>query len=305
MAIGDLFEVETGDCEDLHFLDVGMYGTAGYGGVYFLDAERPTVVETGLGTRSDRILDAMAEVGIAPEDLAVIAVTHVHLDHAGGAGHLAQACENAEVVVHESGAPHLADPSRLVEGTKAVVGEQWQYYDDPVPVPHERIQEVTDGDVVDLGDHELHVHYAPGHAPHQVVFADPANDAVFTADAAGIYVPQLDDVVESTPPAQFHLEKALADVDTLRDVDPETLLFTHFGPAPTDGLLDRYEEVLSEWVADVAAAREELGDDEAVVEHFQRESEMAAVWSEEKAAAEARLNTRGVLGYLDYRDSGT
>jgi hypothetical protein len=67
-------------------------------------------------------------------------------------------------------------------------------------------------------------------------------------------------------------------------------------------LLDRYEEVLSAWVADVEAAREELGDDEAVVEHFQRESEMAAAWSEEKAAAEAGLNTRGVLGYLDYRN---
>jgi glyoxylase-like metal-dependent hydrolase (beta-lactamase superfamily II) len=302
MAIGDLFEVETGGCADLHFLDVGMYGTSGYGGVYLLDAERPAVVETGLGTRSDRILEALAEVGIAPEELAVIAVTHVHLDHAGGAGHLAQACENAAVVVHESGAPHLADPSRLVEGTKAVVGDQWQYYDDPLPVPHERVRAVTDGDVVDLGDHELRVHHAPGHAPHQVVLADPANDAVFTADAAGIYVPQLDDVVPTTPPAQFHLEKALADVETLRELDPETLLFTHFGPAPTDRLLDRYEAVLSEWVADVEAAREELGDDEAVVERFQLESGMAAVWSEEKAAAEARLNTRGVLGYLDYRD---
>ncbi|MWG34290.1 MBL fold metallo-hydrolase [Halomarina oriensis] len=302
MAIGDLVEVETGSCEDLHFLDVGMYDTPEYGGVYVLDAERPAVVETGLGTRAADILDAMARVGIAPEDLDVVAVTHVHLDHAGGAGHLARACENAEVVVHETGAPHLADPSRLVEGTKAAVEDQWQYYDDPIPVPHERIREVTDGDVVDLGDHELRVHHAPGHAPHQVVFEDPANDAVFAADAAGIYVPQLDDVVQTTPPAQFHFERALTDVDLLRELAPETLLFTHFGSAETDGLLDRYEAVLSEWVADVEAAREELGDDEAVIERFQRETEMGDVWSERKARAETRLNTRGVLGYLDYRD---
>ncbi|MFD1513795.1 MBL fold metallo-hydrolase [Halomarina rubra] len=302
MAIGDLFEVQTGSCEDLYFLDVGMYDTPSYGGAYILDAERPAVVETGLGTRHQDILDAIEQVGIAHEDLEVIAVTHVHLDHAGGAGHLARECENAEVVVHDIGAPHLADPSRLVEGTKAAIEDQWQFYAEPIPIPHERIREVSDGDVVDLGDHELRVHHAPGHAPHQVVFEDPANDAVFTADAAGIYVPQLDDVVETTPPAQFHLEKALADVETLRELDPETLLYTHFGPAETDDLLARYETVLPEWVASVEAAREEFGDDEAVIEHLQRETEMADVWSERKARDEARVNARGALGYLDYRD---
>ena len=118
MAIGDVFQVTTGDCSDLSYVDVGLYDTPGYGSVYVLDAERPAIVDTGLGTNYELVLDALDDLDIAREAVAVIAPTHVHLDHAGGAGYLAEACPNAEVAIHEIGAPHLIDPSRLVEGTK-------------------------------------------------------------------------------------------------------------------------------------------------------------------------------------------
>ena len=299
MAIGDLREVETGSCEDLYYVDVGLYGTDEYGSVYILDAERPAVVDTGTGANYERILDAMDEIGIAPEDLAVVAVTHVHLDHAGGAGYLAHECENATVAVHERGARHLVDPERLVEGTKQVVGARWQHYADPLSIDEERLTVVTDGDVVDLGDHELRAHHAPGHAPHQVVYYDPANDAVFTADAAGIYTPSRDAVEPTSPPVNFDLEQVLADVDTLRDIDPETLLYGHFGPAPTDGHLDEYAETIESWVESVREARERLGDDDAVREHFVERADTADLWGEEQSELETRLNVEGVLVYLD------
>ena len=303
MAIGDVREVTTGECTDCYYVDTGMYDTEAYGAAFVLDAERPAIVETGIGTNHEYILDALDEIGIDPVDVEVIAPTHVHLDHAGGAGFLAQACPNADVYVPEVGARHLVDPGRLVEGTKRAVGDQWQFYVEPEPVPEERVVELQDGDVVDLGDHELQAFHAPGHAPHQVVFYDPANDALFVGDAAGIWVPSVEEIRETSPPSNFDLTACLDDVETIREIAPSTLLYTHFGARPySDAAMDEYADVLSSWVEAVAEKRDELGDDDAVVEHFVEEQEMTDVWGERKAEAEAALNVRGVLRYLDVRD---
>lgn len=299
MAIGDLYHVKTGDCTDLQYVDTGMYDTPEYGSVYILDAERPAVIDTGIGMRYETILDAIETVGIARDELEVIAPTHVHLDHAGGAGYLARECPNADVVVHERGAHHLVDPSRLIAGTKAAVKDQWEFYREPIPVPADRIRKLTDGDVVDLGDHQLITHYTPGHAPHHVVFEDPANDAVFTADAAGIYVPTIDAVRQTTPPPDFDLEQCLEDIELLRTLDPETLLYAHYGPAPAENRLDEYADVLTEWVNAVEDVRQQHED---AVEHVVAKTPMTDVWNERKARAEAALNTRGVLHYLDTRN---
>jgi glyoxylase-like metal-dependent hydrolase (beta-lactamase superfamily II) len=297
MAAGDVTTVT--ECTDLHYVDTGMYDTPGYGAVYVIDAARPAVVDTGIGTHHDRVLDALAELGVEPE---LILPTHVHLDHAGGAGFLAAAFPDAEVRVHEIGADHLVDPSRLVAGTKAAVGEQWDYYVEPEPVPADRVVPLTDGDEIDLGDRTLTVHHAPGHAPHQVVFHDDRDDAVFTGDALGIYVPALDAVRQTTPPSQFDLDQAIADVETVAGLDPETLCFPHFGvTAATDATFAGYKRTLVEWVESVRQARAEADDDERVVASFADavDADLIEVWGERKARAEERLNTRGVLGYLD------
>jgi glyoxylase-like metal-dependent hydrolase (beta-lactamase superfamily II) len=300
MTRGDVTEVTTGECSDLYYVDTGMYDVDAYGAVYLLDAEQPALVDTGIGTHYDRILDLLEYADVDPSELAYIVPTHVHLDHAGGAGFLAQECENATVAVHENGARHLEDPSRLWEGTRQAVGDQFEFYTEPEPVPAERIQELADGDVIDLGDHELRAHHAPGHAPHQHVFFDPANDAVFTADAAGIYVPATDEVRETSPPPQFDLERALQDVETIARLDPSTLLYAHYGPQPTDDRLERYEARLTDWVAAVERAQQELGDDDAVVEYFVESTEMTDVWGDRKARTETAMNVRGVLTYLDH-----
>lgn len=299
-------EVTTGDCSDLYYLDTGMFDTNEYGAVFVLDDDRPAVVDTGVGANTDLILEALAEIGIDRDELAVIAVTHIHLDHAGGAGVLAEACPNADVYVPSVGADHLIDPSRLIAGTKNAVGDQWEYYAEPEPIPEERIVGIEDGDAIDLGSHELRVHAAPGHAPHQVIFEDPANDAVFVADAAGIWVPSTGEIRQTSPPSNFDLEGCLADVETLKELDPDVFLYPHFGPRyvgdDAERALSEYATVLEEWVAAVEAKRDELGDDEAVIDHFAETTGMIDVWGPEKASAEAVMNTRGVLGYLDRRE---
>jgi glyoxylase-like metal-dependent hydrolase (beta-lactamase superfamily II) len=306
MAIGDVRQVTTGDCADLYYVDTGMYGVTGYGSVYLLDAERPAIIETGVGTKRGRILDALDEVGIDREAVAAVAVTHVHLDHAGGAGFLAEACPNAEVVVHERGAPHLADPERLIEGTRTVVSGLWHHYAEPPPIPDARLRPVTEGDRLDLGDHALIAHEAPGHAPHQVVYHDPANAAVFTGDAAGVWLPQRDEVRATTPPWSFDLAQNLADLETIRALDPTTLCYSHFGPHPAPAAaLEAAERAYREWVATVQSRRAELGDDEALIEHFVEAAPAAEAWGEEMARTVASVDTRGVLHYLDERGSGT
>ena len=285
-------------CTGVHYLDTGMFDTAEYGAVYVVDAERPAVVDTGVGAHYERILDSLGEVGIAPEDLAVVALTHVHLDHAGGAGYLLDACPNAEVYVHEIGAPHLVDPERLVEGTKRAVLDEWAFYADPRPVPAERVTELTDGDAIDLGDRTLTAHYVPGHAPHQVAYRDDRDGALFPGDSAGIWVPSVGELHPTSPPPNFDLEQCLADVETLRALDPEVLLYPHFGPRADDpdGALVAYADVLDEWVTAVTEAAAEM-DRDALVDHFadRNVERVGPVWGERKARAEASLNVRGVL----------
>lgn len=301
MAAGDVSPVTAGGASDVYCIDTGMFDVPEMGAVYAIDAERPAIVDTGLGTNYEAILDGLASIGVGPEDLDVVALTHVHLDHAGGAGFLAEACPNAEVLVHPIGAPHVLDPERLVEGTKRAVGDQWRYYVEPEPIPADRVVEIEGGDAVDLGDRSLDVHHAPGHASHQVVFHDRADDLLFSADAAGLRFPALGRVSPTSPPPNFDLEGCLEDVEMLHGLDPGVLCYTHFGAAETGEKLDEYERVLVDWVEAVESVREELGDDDAVIEHFVENEALSPALGEYKAREETKMNVRGVLVYLDRR----
>ena len=302
MALGDVYEATAGDSTDLHYVDTEMYDTPEYGSIYILAADRPALIDTGIGRHADVIVEAMAEVGVAPEDLEYIIPTHVHLDHAGGAGYLVEACPNADVYVQEVGARHLVDPERLWEGTKRAVGDEIVHYGEPRPVPEDRVVPISGGDTLDLGDHTLEVYDAPGHAPHQAIFYDPTMDGVFTADAAGVRPPAADGVLPTSPPSNFDFEQCLADVETLREIDPSALYFGHFGDWPRDDLLADYEVVLTEWVEAIEAARAELGDDDAVVERFAGQGKDGQRWSVRGGTGETEMNVRGVLRYLDQRD---
>jgi len=302
MAIGDVEPVP--GCTDVYCLATGMYDVAEYGSVYLIDAERPAIVDTGIGADRQRVFDAVDEY--LDGRLAVVLPTHVHLDHAGGAGYLVDRYKDAHVHAHEIGVPHLIDPGRLVEGTKAAVDDQWRFYDEPLPVPEARISPLVDGDVVDLGDRTLSVHRAPGHAPHQVVFRDDRDDAVFTGDAAGIWAPAVGAVQPTTPPPQFDLEQCLDDVRHLEGLDPEVLCFGHFGPVSrgVPAVLESYKRTLVEWVEAVRQRREELPDDAAVLDHFESspDPDLVEAWGRRKAGGELRLNVKGVLAYLDSVD---
>lgn len=304
MAIGDVDRVTVGDCADIYCLDFGLYGTPRYGAIYILDTERPAVIDTGTGANYELLKEALDTVGIVPDELEIIALTHVHLDHAGGAGLLAADCPHADVYVHEFGVPHVVDPSQLIRGTKRVVGDLWEYHIEPESIAKHRVRTIGDGDTIDLGDRELETFYVPGHAPHQVAFYDRTSDALFTADAAGMWLPDPGLLTVTTPPPNFDLEDWLDSHDRIRAVDAGTFLYPHFGPRKADDVLDEHERLLTTWVRDIEAKREEFDDDEAVIEHFLETSDLRKVLGDPAGSIPARFSVQGILVYLDVEIDG-
>jgi len=268
--------------------------------VYVYDTEHPAIIDTGIGTNYELILEALEEIGIGAESLERIVPTHVHLDHAGGAGPLAEET-GAQVFVHESGAGFLADPTRLWEERRSPSGSGSGLRGARAD-PEERITTVEGGDTIELGGVGLDVHHAPGHAFHQAVFHDADAEAVFAADAAGIYVPALDSVVETSPPPSFDLDGVVEDARMIEALDPETICYGHFGPAPLEDRIDEYVGVIERWIDAVETARTELDDDDAIVERFVERSDTPGVWGERSARGEIEMNLQGAVGYLDERN---
>jgi glyoxylase-like metal-dependent hydrolase (beta-lactamase superfamily II) len=243
--------------DDVFHIDTRMGGYTGITSGYLIRSSRPCLVETGTARSADLVVRALAELGIGPDDLATIVVTHIHLDHAGGVGDLAEVFPHAQVVVHERGARHLADPSRLVASAHRVFGPDMdRLFGDLRPVPQDRLVTLAEVGEIDLGDGRvLAAFHNPGHASHHVGLLDSQTGDLYTGDAAGVYVPETADVRPATPPPDFDLALTLSSLRRMKDAQANRLLFSHFGPV-TDvaDTLERSEAELRSWVETVAAA---------------------------------------------------
>jgi glyoxylase-like metal-dependent hydrolase (beta-lactamase superfamily II) len=244
--------------QDVYQIDTRMAGYQGITAGYLIRSSRPCLVETGTSTSAPVVRAALASLGIGPQDLATVVVTHIHLDHAGGAGDIAAAYPGARIVVHEKGARHLADPSRLMASARMVYGDALDVlFGELAPVPADRL--VTLGEVgsVDLGDgRRLESYYSPGHARHHVGLLDSANGDLYVGDAAGVYIPETGDLRPATPPPDFDLEVALGSLAKFADLAPSRLLFSHYGPvADVPATLERSAEEIRVWVDATRTAR--------------------------------------------------
>jgi len=214
-------------------IDTRMFGRENVTSAYLVTGPRPALVETGSANVADEVREGLRSLGVGPEDLAHIVVTHIHLDHAGGAGTLAPHFPSATVWVHERGAPHLADPTRLAASAARIYGEEdlRRLFGPVEPVPADRLRSVTDMDVVDLGDgRTITALYTPGHAGHHVALLDSATGATFVGDALGVFLPDVQILRPATPPPEFDLELAIQSIERIRGMEPSRILFSHFGP---------------------------------------------------------------------------
>lgn len=299
---------------DVHLIDTRMGGYDGITAAYLLRTERPALVETGAARSADRVVQALAELGVGADDLATIVVTHIHLDHAGGVGDLATAFPRAEVVVHERGARHLVDPRRLLASARTVYGDALdQLFGQLLPTQAERVRALGRTGEVDLGGgRSLSSTYSPGHASHHVGLLDSETGDLYVGDAAGIYVPEADLVRPATPPPDFDLELALSSLDAFEHLQPTRLLFSHFGPVPdVEQTLARSKEELRLWVELTAGARDAgLDLDHAIAAVVDRTRERYAAVREDpdlrdkhETLSSDRANVTGIWHFLERQAS--
>jgi glyoxylase-like metal-dependent hydrolase (beta-lactamase superfamily II) len=291
-----------------------MGGYTGITAGYLIRGERPALIETGTALSAPTVIAALAELGIDAADLATVVVTHIHLDHAGGVGDIARAYPGSTVVVHERGARHLADPTRLVDSARRVFGDEMDtLFGELLPTEAERLQVIGDEGIVDLGGgRHLSAFHAPGHASHHLGLIDSQTGDLYTGDAAGVYIPETADVRPATPPPDFDLELALHSMQRFRDMQPSRLLFSHYGPVTdVDDVLARSAEELQVWVEVVRRERDAGQDlDHAVAMLRERNTETMPTLADQpdvehkfEVLSSSQANAAGIWHYLEKSDS--
>jgi len=217
--------------ENIYLIDNQLYSIPEWGSVYLINEEKKALVDTGPTTSANFVLDGIKRVGVDPEDIDYLIITHIHLDHAGGAGVLIQDMPHAQVAVHHKGARHLANPAKLVDGVRVAQGEEiMAKLGEVVPIEMKRLKPVSEGDVIKLGEKQvLRFIDAPGHASHELCIYESRNNGLFSGDAVGISVAENKVLVPVTPPPSFDLELYLATLKKLITLEASVLYFAHFG----------------------------------------------------------------------------
>lgn len=220
----------------IHTIDTGFVRQQFDAAYLVVEGERAAFIDCGTNYSVPRMLAALDAAGLTPAHVDWLILTHVHLDHAGGAGELLSRLPDAQLVVHRRGARHMIDPSKLWEGASAVYGEAVmdETYGRLRPVPSERVVEAPDGHVVDLAGRALVCMDTPGHARHHISIHDPKTNACFTGDTFGLSYRDLDTdkgpfIIPTTSPVQFEPEALHASIDRLLALKTDAMYLTHYG----------------------------------------------------------------------------
>jgi glyoxylase-like metal-dependent hydrolase (beta-lactamase superfamily II) len=224
---------------------------------YLIEGSAPVLIETGSQSSVPVLLAALEQIGVGPEELAGVAVTHIHLDHAGGVGDVARAFPSATVYVHEKGARHLADPTRLIDSAARVYGPLLDsLYGRMDPTDAERLHVVADNEEIVVSPNRTLVAVdSPGHAKHHVGFHDSASGVIFAGDAVGVKLPDGGVLRPATPPPDFDLDLALGSLRKFAARRPTAIALAHYGLLESpEALLAEADETLRQWAETAEAA---------------------------------------------------
>ncbi|NJM07594.1 MBL fold metallo-hydrolase [Candidatus Gracilibacteria bacterium] len=248
-------------------IDHGLLGLPGVGACYVVQGDAVALVESGTSLTVEATLAGLARLGVAPEAVEHILLTHVHMDHAGGAGYLAAALPRARVYIHSASAPHLSDPSRLIPSVRRAVGEAiWPLHGAILPIAPERLS-AAEHLRLDLGrDVIIEALPTPGHSPDHISYWDRRSGGLFIGDAAGLCMPRYGLELVVTPPPAYDLVAQQQTIALLRGQHIERIYLTHFGAhKEVAERLARADECLQDLVALVDAALQDPGIDVAAL----------------------------------------
>lgn len=229
-----------------------------------VDNGRVAFVDTGSNDSLPNVVAALQKVGLGSDAVDYVILTHIHLDHAGGAGALMREFPNAKLVVHPRGSRHMAEPSRLVAGVTAVYGKEYvdTVYGDILPIPAERIIDAHEGLTLQFGNRELLMIDTPGHAKHHICIIDRQAGAIFSGDMFGLSYREFDVagrqfILPTTSPTQFDPAEMHASIDRLMSFQPTAMYLTHYAqlnelPAQAADLKRRLDHLVA--IAEAHAA---------------------------------------------------
>ncbi|WP_212926224.1 MBL fold metallo-hydrolase [Oceanobacillus sp. J11TS1] len=297
----------------ISLIDGFDFGVSGRTGAYVIEEDALTIVETGPSPSVPYIKQGLEQLGYSLADVKNIIVTHIHLDHAGGAGRLLELCPHATLYVHPKGRRHLVDPKKLAAGARAIYGERFsELYDPIVPVREERIVEKKEGDTLQIAEGRTFEFLdTPGHARHHLGIYDPVSNGMFTGDTAGIQYQELiphgvDFFLPSTSPNHFDPAAMKQSLQRFREKQLDYIYFGHFGETNlVEEALDQVEEWLNLFVKEakdaVAAGKgyDEIA--ENLFKHVQSKLQERGIDEEHEVYQMIRVDLQlSALGMVDY-----
>lgn len=285
--------------EDVYGIDLQMFDRKVLA-AYVVDGPEPILVETGYARGMETLRDGIREVGITPEELAHAVISHIHLDHSGGAAALTEGAPDLRVYNHETTADFLLDPAGLVESSKRAMSQQFEEFGAPEPLPAENLARIgDDGFSLSAGGRTLELVHTPGHAPDHLAAWDPASGTLFVNEAIGSYYPRADTWLPPATLPRFDIGAVEESIERLREFDADRLALSHFGVRDDPRVaLDTAAERLAHFSERVPELYDECDNDVETTERaVQSELVDLEPYHGDIETFETRFQTRGFLRY--------
>lgn len=301
--------------EGIHAVDTDYFRRRSDASHLIVDAGRAAFVDTGTNHSIPNLEAALGALGLEAQDVEYLFLTHVHLDHAGGAGLFVRTFPRAQVLVHPRGAAHLIDPAKLIAATRAVYGDAAyeELYGEILPVPAERISVIQDGEVRRLGSRQFRFLHTPGHALHHCCVYEQATGVVFSGDTFGVSYREFDNengefVTLAATPTQFDPEQLHVSVRRIQQLEPRSVYMTHY--SRVDEVQRLGEDLHADIDQHVAIARAHVGSPDRLERiradlraHFERRLKLHGMSASEAQMQlldiDVDLNAAGLVSWLE------
>ena len=255
---------------DIRIIDVEYLGRQQFIACALLEGDGPAIIDPGPTVSLAKLEEGLGRAGISIDDLETVLLTHIHLDHAGATGTIVKRNPRIKVCVHERGARHMIDPSRLLASAELLYGDEMEaMWGDFLAVPQDNVVALSGGETLELAGRRMEVAYTPGHAAHHVSYLDTSTGTAFVGDTAGIRIANMPLVLPVTPPPDIDLEGWDESLRKIEAWTPERLFVTHFGPAEgVDDHLAEFRSGLHDWAQQVRNDLETGADQERSIDEF-------------------------------------